>query len=233
MPQEALDSPSPLLAESARAGGDLIRQKVEEELEILRAESVGFATFVGANNENAKGVTLALMSSIFIGASFIIKKKGLMAAGATGTRASAGGFSYLQQPLWWVGMLTMIGGEFANLAAYAYAPAIVVTPLGASTIVISSILANCFLDEVMHVCGVFGVLSCVAGSVILVRYAPSEQPLNSVEEIWVGRRGSAARESPRRRPPPRPAPANHTPFWRRGPAFTASSAQRPVAARRA
>ena len=50
-----------------------------------------------------------------------------------GLRAREGGYAYLLQPLWWVGMATMVGGEFANLAAYAYAPAIVVTPLGAST----------------------------------------------------------------------------------------------------
>ena len=95
--------------------------------------------FTEGSSENRKGVTLALVSSIFIGASFIIKKKGLMLAGQSGAvRASAGGYSYLYQPMWWVGMLTMIGGEAANLAAYAYAPAIVVTPLGASTIIISA-----------------------------------------------------------------------------------------------
>jgi len=129
-------------------------------------------------------VTLALASSIFIGASFIIKKKGLMAAGQTGLRASAGGYSYLLQPLWWVGMATMIGGEFANLAAYAYAPAIVVTPLGASTIIISAILANCFLGETMHSCGIFACVLTVVGSAILVGYAPNEAPITSVEEVW-------------------------------------------------
>jgi hypothetical protein len=46
-----------------------------------------------ANSENRKGVVLALVSSIFIGISFIIKKKGLMMAGQSGsTRASAGGY---------------------------------------------------------------------------------------------------------------------------------------------
>ena len=125
--------------------------------------------FTEGSSENRKGVTLALVSSIFIGASFIIKKKGLMLAGQSGAvRASAGGYSYLYQPMWWVGMLTMIGGEAANLAAYAYAPAIVVTPLGASTIIISAILANFFLGETMHVCGVLACCLAVIGSVILV-----------------------------------------------------------------
>ena len=49
-------------------------------------------------------------------------------------------------------MCTMIGGECANFAAYAYAPAIVVTPLGATTIVASAIFANCFLGETLHTC---------------------------------------------------------------------------------
>lgn len=136
------------------------------------------------DSENFKGVALALVSSCFIGASFIIKKKGLIAAGQSGTRASAGGHSYLLQPLWWLGMGTMIGGEFANLAAYAYAPAIVVTPLGASTIVTSAILANLLLAETIHSCGIFACGLTVAGSVVLVSYAPNEAPITSVEEIW-------------------------------------------------
>merc|ERR1719399_985909 len=139
---------------------------------------------INPSQEHAKGVTLAVSSGIFIGASFIIKKKGLMAAGQTGLRASAGGYSYLLQPLWWVGMATMIGGEFANLAAYAYAPAIVVTPLGASTIIISAVLANCFLGEHMHICGVFACFLTVCASAVLVSYAPNEAPISSVEEIW-------------------------------------------------
>ena len=50
--------------------------------------------------------------------------------------AGSGGFSYLLQPLWWSGLLTMIVGEVANFAAYAFAPAILVTPLGALSIIV-------------------------------------------------------------------------------------------------
>lgn len=38
-------------------------------------------------SDQNKGLLLAVSSSIFIGASFIVKKKGLRAAGATGIRA--------------------------------------------------------------------------------------------------------------------------------------------------
>lgn len=44
------------------------------------------------SSDNVRGLILALSSSIFIGSSFIIKKKGLMKAGVSGIRA---GFIYL------------------------------------------------------------------------------------------------------------------------------------------
>ncbi|CAK8530155.1 unnamed protein product [Lathyrus sativus] len=60
----------------------------------------------GMSSDNIKGLVLALSSSFFIGASFIVKKKGLKKAGASGVRAGSGGYSYLYEPLWWVGMIT-------------------------------------------------------------------------------------------------------------------------------
>ena len=42
---------------------------------------------MGLSSDNIHGLILAVSSSIFIGSSFIIKKKGLMKAGASGTRA--------------------------------------------------------------------------------------------------------------------------------------------------
>ena len=38
-------------------------------------------------SDQAKGLALAISSSVFIGSSFIIKKKGLRVAGASGLRA--------------------------------------------------------------------------------------------------------------------------------------------------
>jgi magnesium transporter len=50
----------------------------------------------GMSADNIKGLLLALSSSLFIGASFIVKKKGLKKAGASGVRA---GNSLLGWPL--------------------------------------------------------------------------------------------------------------------------------------
>ncbi|KHG10879.1 Magnesium transporter NIPA3 [Gossypium arboreum] len=89
----------------------------------------------GMSMDNIRGLILAVSSSVFIGSSFIIKKQGLKKAGSSGPRAGQGGHSYLYEPWWWAGMITMIIGEIANFAAYAYAPAILVTPLGALSII--------------------------------------------------------------------------------------------------
>ncbi|XP_076913029.1 putative magnesium transporter NIPA1 [Bidens hawaiensis] len=138
----------------------------------------------GMSSDNVHGLVLALSSSIFIGSSFIIKKKGLVNAGATGIRAGLGGYSYLKEPWWWAGMISMIIGEVANFAAYAYAPAILVTSLGALSMIISAVLAHYFLDERLHIFGVIGCVLCLVGSTTIVLHAPQETQIKSVKEIW-------------------------------------------------
>lgn len=135
-------------------------------------------------SENSRGLILAVASSVFIGASFILKKKGLKRAGANGTRAGVGGYTYLLEPLWWAGMVTMIVGEIANFVAYVYAPAVLVTPLGALSIIISAVLAHFMLRERLQKMGVVGCVSCVVGSVVIVIHAPQEHTPSSVQEIW-------------------------------------------------
>ncbi|EPS70905.1 hypothetical protein M569_03856, partial [Genlisea aurea] len=137
------------------------------------------------SGDNVKGFVLALLSSGFIGASFIIKKKGLRrAAASSGVRAGFGGYTYLLEPLWWVGMITMIVGEVANFVAYAFAPAVLVTPLGALSIIVSAVLAHFMLNEKLHQLGILGCIMCIAGSIIIVIHAPEEQPIYSVQQIW-------------------------------------------------
>mmetsp|Transcript_28 Transcript_28/g.85 ORF Transcript_28/g.85 Transcript_28/m.85 type:complete len:347 (+) Transcript_28:444-1484(+) len=135
-------------------------------------------------SDQSKGIGLAVSSSLFIGASFIIKKKGLRIAGSSGMRAGSGGYSYLREPMWWTGMITMIVGEIANFAAYAFAPAIVVTPLGALSIIVSAILAHIILKEKLNIFGMLGCLLCITGSITIVLHAPEERAINSVLEVW-------------------------------------------------
>ncbi|KAL3613973.1 hypothetical protein CASFOL_042047 [Castilleja foliolosa] len=134
--------------------------------------------------DNSRGLILAMLSSLFIGTSFILKKKGLHRAAAAGTRAGGGGYTYLLEPLWWAGMITMIVGEVANFVAYIYAPAVLVTPLGALSIIVSAVLAHFMLKERLRKMGVLGCVSCIVGSVVIVIHAPEEHTPSSVQEVW-------------------------------------------------
>lgn len=52
------------------------------------------------------GVILAILSSLFIGSSFIFKKKSLLRLNSDGgLRAGDGGFGYLKDLRWWTGLL--------------------------------------------------------------------------------------------------------------------------------
>ncbi|CBI38123.3 hypothetical protein VitviT2T_028197 [Vitis vinifera] len=135
-------------------------------------------------SDNLTGFILAVVSSAFIGSSFIIKKKGLQRAAASGPPASSGGYGYLLEPLWWIGMVTMIVGEIANFVAYIFAPAVLVTPLGALSIIVSAVLAHFLLKEKLRKMGIYGCVLCIVGSTLIVLHAPSEHSLSSVEEIW-------------------------------------------------
>lgn len=137
-----------------------------------------------AVSDNTKGLALAVASSAFIGASFILKKIGLLRAAKCGARAGGGGYTYLSEPLWWAGMTTMLLGEVANFIAYIFAPAVLVTPLGALSIIVSSVLAHFVLKERLEKLGVLGCVSCIVGSVVVVMHAPEEHMPNSVKEIW-------------------------------------------------
>ncbi|XP_022253537.1 magnesium transporter NIPA2-like [Limulus polyphemus] len=130
------------------------------------------------------GLSLAVSSSVFIGASFIIKKKGLLKISREGkTRAGSGGYGYLKEWLWWAGFLSMAVGEGANFAAYAFAPATLVTPLGALSVLVSALLASRFLGERLNLLGKTGCLLCVLGSTVMVLHAPKEGNVASVEEL--------------------------------------------------
>ncbi|XP_010784802.1 magnesium transporter NIPA2-like, partial [Notothenia coriiceps] len=74
-------------------------------------------------------------------------------------------------------------GEVCNFAAYMFAPATLVTPLGALSVLISAVLAPYLLGEQLNVVGKLGCLLCVLGSILLVIHAPQEQEVTSLQDM--------------------------------------------------
>jgi uncharacterized membrane protein len=128
------------------------------------------------------GLALAIASTMAIGTSFVITKKGLNNA-ADKHGFEGDGFAYLKTPLWWAGILMLVLGEVANFAAYAFAPAILVTPLGALSVLIGAVLGAYFLQEELGTLGKLGCAICLTGSVIIVLHAPPDKEIKTVDRI--------------------------------------------------
>ncbi|KAK4140543.1 magnesium transporter NIPA-domain-containing protein, partial [Dichotomopilus funicola] len=128
------------------------------------------------------GLALAMTSSLAIGTSFVITKKGLMHAeerhGFEGD-----GFVYLRSPIWWAGIICLVLGEIFNFAAYAFAPAILVTPLGALSVLIGAVLGSYILKEELGILGKLGSAICLIGAVIIVLHAPPDEEIETVDQI--------------------------------------------------
>ena len=74
-------------------------------------------------------------------------------------------------------------GEVFNFAAYAFAPAILVTPLGALSVLVGAVLGAYFLDEDLGILGKLGCAICLIGSVVIVLHAPPDKEIQTVDEI--------------------------------------------------
>ncbi len=77
----------------------------------------------------------------------------------------------------------MVIGEICNFAAYAFAPAILVTPLGALAVLVGAVLGSYFLNEVLGTLGKLGSAICLIGAVIIVLHAPPDKEITTIDEI--------------------------------------------------
>lgn len=131
----------------------------------------------------AIGISLAIGSGLFIGCSFVLKKIGLLKANEKYNEAAGEGYSYLKNTFWWGGMTLMILGEVLNFVAYAFTDAILVTPLGALSVVITTILSAIFLKERLSMVGKVACFLCIVGSVVIVMNAPQESSVADIQQM--------------------------------------------------
>ncbi|KAL4880960.1 magnesium transporter NIPA-domain-containing protein [Aspergillus karnatakaensis] len=131
------------------------------------------------------GLILAILSTMAIGTFYIQLIHTTQGLNHASERHGfeGEGFSYLKSPTWWAGVIAVAIGEAANFAAYAFAPAILVTPLGALSVLIGAILGSYFLKERLGILGKLGCAMCLLGSVVIVLHAPPDKPVETIDEI--------------------------------------------------
>lgn len=131
----------------------------------------------------AIGISLAVASGLFIGVSFVIKKIGLLKANVKYNEEAGEGYGYLKNFWWWLGMTLMIVGEICNFVAYAFVDAILVTPLGALSVVVTTILSAIFLKERLSFVGKVGCFTCILGSVVIALNAPEQSSVGNIQDM--------------------------------------------------
>ncbi|KAK8080233.1 hypothetical protein PG997_008051 [Apiospora hydei] len=110
-------------------------------------------------------------------------KVGLLKANEKYEEAAGEGYGYLKNFHWWAGMILMIVGEICNFVAYAFTDAILVTPLGALSVVITTVLSAVFLKERLSMVGKVSCFLCIVGSVVIVMNAPQESSVANIQEM--------------------------------------------------
>jgi len=129
------------------------------------------------------GLVLALSSGLFIGVSFVLKKMGLLKANEKYNEEAGEGYGYLKNAYWWCGMTLMIMGEICNFAAYLFADAVLVTPMGALSVVVTAILSAIFLKERLSFVGKIGCFGCIVGATVIALNAPEQGAVNTIQDM--------------------------------------------------
>lgn len=72
-------------------------------------------------------------------------------------------------------------GEVLNFTAYMFAPASLVTPLGALSVIVAAVLSSRFLNERLNLLGKLGCFLCIIGSTIIVIHSPKETEIADLD----------------------------------------------------
>ncbi|KAF7551944.1 hypothetical protein G7Z17_g4687 [Cylindrodendrum hubeiense] len=74
-------------------------------------------------------------------------------------------------------------GEIGNFTAYAFAPAILVTPLGAISVIVGAILGSYFLQETLGILGKLGSSTCLMGALIIVLHVQPDEEIETIDQF--------------------------------------------------
>ncbi|XP_072007611.1 NIPA-like protein 2 [Engystomops pustulosus] len=90
---------------------------------------------------------------------------------------------YYKSKLWWCGVLLMAIGELGNFAAYAFAPATLIAPLGCVAVIGSAAISVLFLKESLRASDVIGGTLAITGTYLLVTFAPNVSQDITAEKV--------------------------------------------------
>ncbi|KAM4633169.1 NIPA-like protein 2 [Polymixia lowei] len=112
------------------------------------------------------GIIISICGNILISISLNIQKYAHVRQSQRGSKP------YYASMLWWCGVVLMGVGELGNFAAYGFAPASLIAPLGCVSVIASAVISVIFLKETLRASDIIGGTLAVAGTYLLVTFAP-------------------------------------------------------------
>mmetsp|Transcript_29396 Transcript_29396/g.90090 ORF Transcript_29396/g.90090 Transcript_29396/m.90090 type:complete len:443 (-) Transcript_29396:411-1739(-) len=109
------------------------------------------------------GICLAIVGNLLISIALNLTKHAHNI-----NQSSADPRPYVALPLWWIGFFATIIGELGNFAAYGFAPASLIAPLGAVSVLSNAFIAALVLGEGLRARDLVGCALCIGGGVIIV-----------------------------------------------------------------
>lgn len=112
------------------------------------------------------GIIISICGNVLISISLNIQKY------AHVRQAQRGSKPYYTSALWWMGVILMGVGELGNFAAYGFAPASLIAPLGCVSVIASAVISVVFLKETVRASDILGGTLAITGTYLLVTFAP-------------------------------------------------------------
>uniref|UniRef100_A0A8D3AEW1 NIPA like domain containing 2 n=1 Tax=Scophthalmus maximus TaxID=52904 RepID=A0A8D3AEW1_SCOMX len=114
------------------------------------------------------GIIVSICGNVLISISLNIQKY------AHVRQVQRGSEPYYTSPVWWCGVVLMGVGELGNFAAYGFAPASLIAPLGCVSVIgeSSAIISVVFLKETVRASDIVGGTLAITGTYVLVSFAP-------------------------------------------------------------
>lgn len=113
------------------------------------------------------GIIISICGNFLISISLNIQKYAHMRQSQLGDSKP-----YYRSVLWWSGVVLMGVGELGNFAAYGFAPASLIAPLGCVSVIASAVISVAFLKETLRASDIIGGALAVMGTYLLVTFAP-------------------------------------------------------------
>ena len=127
------------------------------------------------------GAVISICGNLMISVSLNVQKFAHMKIEAAGLDTTM----YFKSKLWLLGLFLTVVGEIGNFAAYMFAPASLVAPLGTVTVVSNAIIAPCFLKEVFRRRDGVGVAIALVGATLIIVFAPDAEVDMTSQELGV------------------------------------------------